>query len=608
MCSINGVVSLTNSRIPGEIIIRHRSIASRLSYRGPDRLGEATGDYYSLFVNQLNISCLKDNIQPVNSEDGAIILTLNGEVFNYRDLNRDLENKGYRIRNNCDHETLLRLYEEYGEKCLSKIKGMFSLAILDNHFHRFILARDRFGEKPLFYLVKDNLLHFCSEANYLVQFTDKAINKDALLQYLTLGFSLDYLIRDIKRLQPGTILVLENGTLITHSFWKPIFSIKYGRAIDAVVDEAFDILKSNIEQMIPSEVKYGSYISGGVDSSIITKILAIKSKDVDLFTSGLTGNLPYKGDVPVDKDYAYVEAGGNELYYADILAKQLGGKYHRNEFSVGDFIINLPDMISHLPGGPVISTSFPLFYFTALSSSKFRVCFTGEGSDELHGGYATSQPDLYKKGITNSFIELSDYFPLDELTLLFGGNAENQMMNLCQRLDSEIEDNFEAECHPEEELFHKIRFFMLRFIFCPHLLEKADGMTMGKAPTELRMPFLSSDYSTFALSLPFEICRHGNERKYICTKIGERLGVPESILHRAHKQRTSLPYYNLFYNNPEFQKYVQSIMNEKSLMRGCLNLKDPGKYINDISGSLNAHKRAWALLILEIWLRQVIIT
>ena len=136
------------------------------------------------------------------------------------------------------------------------------------------------------------------------------------------------------------------------------------------------------------------------------------------------------------------------------------------------------------------------------------------------------------------------------------------------------------------------------------ILEKADGMTMGKAPTELRMPYLSVPYAEFALTMPLSLCRFEERRKYICYQLAKRLEAPGIIVKRTQKQRTSLPYYHLFFNNPDFREYVHCLLNEHSRLKEYIKIKNPGAYINSLKSSDNGHRCAWALLILEIWLQQ----
>lgn len=252
-----------------------------------------------------------------------------------------------------------------------------------------------------------------------------------------------------------------------------------------------------------------------------------------------------------------------------------------------------------------MSTSFPLFYFSARESSNFRVCFTGEGSDELHGGYATCQPDLYDDNLAMSFVRLSDYFPPSEIEAFLGTEGYNILHDTCNKINADVSLNLDADSEPIDYKYNMIRFFMQRYIFAPHLLEKADGMTMSWGPTELRMPFLDIRYAEYAFNLPFDHCRVLNERKAIVYSYGSRLGLPNEIVKRSQKQRTSLPYYNLFFYDKLFNQFLTTVFNSDSLICQILNIKDPLEYVKKLKGRTNAHKRAWSLLILELWLRQI---
>lgn len=604
MCGINGVFSLDGAPLDGCVVERHRAIREGMAYRGPDRRSEFVSDLVFLGVSQFNITGIENNVQPAVSEDGCRAVILNGEIYNYRSLNEEFARRGRRIRSACDHETLVHLFEEEGERGLALVQGMFAVAMYDAAARTLVLGRDRFGEKPLFYLIQDNRLHFASEANFLVPMTRRQIDDDQLIRYLAFGFSSDHLVQGIRRVRPGTVLVADRTGVRTERFWKARFFIDTTLTPERASRRAREILRESVAEMTPREVAFGNYVSGGIDSAIIASLFSRGRGGAPLFTSGIVGLVSNAVGIPVDDDYAYVERKENEVEYADVLAAHLGAPYHRVCFTVGQLASVLPEMVQHLPGGPVVSTSFPLFYFTAGESRGARVCFTGEGSDELHGGYATSQPERYGASLARSFYRASRYFQPDELKVMLGESRWSRLDEICDGIDEHVDAEAEIDSPPDEELFHKIRFFMFEHVFANHLLEKADGMTMGNAPTELRMPFLSTGYSNFALTLPLSVCRRGTERKAICSDVAELLGVPSVIVQRSGKQRTSLPYYRLFYREPEFKQFVARYLHRRSRLRNLLNLQDPGAFVAGLEGRQDAHKRAWALLVLEIWLER----
>lgn len=605
MCGINGSFSYFSQRpLPENLFRDHEQIAVALSHRGPDRTDHFKDTFCILSANQLNSTGLDNNQQPVRSECGEIISVLNGELYNYKRLNKELQQAGYVIRTNCDAETLNKLYMAHGPDCFSKIHGIFGAAIYDRRAGHLILARDRFGQIPLFYCEEHGRIHFASESNELVRFTSSAIDADAMLQLFSFGFSFDHLVKGIKRLRPGTYLIADQDGTRERTYWKPTFHIDYQMTEQDVTEKAFAALQSGVRDLAPKELPHGVFISGGIDSGIVARIAEALCPGIHFFTSGLT-DAQLGAAAPVDVDYSPVEWTGNELAHADALAfSTTSAEYVRGKYCVDELIHNLHRMIKHLPGGPVMSTSFPPFYFTALEAQRYkiRVNFTGEGADELHAGYVTCQPEEYPRGdICSRFIDLSNFTTADERVLLFGPKSESRLGEMCEALRTDVDTSFEGDGFLDDLAFNKLRFFMLTYVFAPHLVEKGNGMAMIGGPTELRMPFLSDGYVDVVLNAPPRYIRTSTSRKMLLHKIGRKAGVPARVIDRP-KQRTSLPYYNLFYHDSRFQHFARTVLNKQSLLREFLGLEDPGEYVLGLAGRPDAHKRAWLLLILEIWM------
>ncbi len=200
MCSINGVFSLKDP-LAKEAIFNAKKIQGQLKYRGPDYSDEFVGSICALYSNVFSIVDRNHKSIPFYSENKLIVLIFNGEIYNYKILRSELQNKGHVFNTESDTEVIMRAYEEYGEDCFVKFKGMFAIAIFDQSNtgrEKLLLAKDRFGEKPLFYLEKNNLLYFASESLPLVYLTDKSIDVDGLAEYFALGFSLNHIIKNLN--------------------------------------------------------------------------------------------------------------------------------------------------------------------------------------------------------------------------------------------------------------------------------------------------------------------------------------------------------------------------------------------------------------------------
>jgi len=591
-----------------KFVPQHREISLKMNYRGPDITSELIYDKGALFISELKITNYRNSIQPFTTKSNNVTIILNGQIYNYKELKSKLNKLSIQLNPNTDTEVLAYLYEIYGEECLEFLDGMYAFAIYDHRDDSLLLARDRFGEKPLFYTETNQIIHFCTEANFLIPFTDKNIDQIELVEYLVFGFSFNHLISGIKRVKPGSFIKITSKTLSEIQYWKPILTPDYKINLKDVLENCYEIIKKEVFKRLPENLDFGMYISGGIDSSLISRILVDFKIDFKFFTSGIIDIKPLEDifSQDMDPDFTLIENEINELKYVSFLTHTTDMPVQKNTFTVRDFINCLPDMIKHLPGGPVLNTAFPLLYFTSSISKEYRVCFSGEGADELLGGYKTSQPEYYTNSISRSFLQLTENFTTNEVSMFLGKNSVDLLNKVCIDIDNEISNEFGQKNKSKDIVFNKVRYFMLRYVFCPHILEKSDGMTMGKGPTELRMPYLSNDFSDYCLKLPLSLCRFNNIRKYPLNAIGERIGVPKEIINRKHKQRTSLPYYNLIYRNNEFREYIQSIFTKKALICDILQVKNPWKYLTQIDNSPNAHRRIWSLLILEIWLRKVI--
>lgn len=607
MCSINGGFSYSRLEpLPEHFFGEHRAVAQALSHRGPDGTGHFQDPSCVLFVNQFKITGLDNNVQPVVSECGRVVSVLNGELYNYRKLNCELIEAGCSIRSNCDAETLNKLYLAYGPECFAKIHGIFGAAIYDSREHRLVLARDRFGQIPLFYCASGGFLHFASESNPLLRFTSRELDQDSLLQYFSFGFAFDHLVKGIKRLRPGTYLIADRDGIRERTLWRPVFQIDHALSERETHEQAFGALQTGVRDLTPAEVDMGIFVSGGIDSATVAKVAEAQGSQFRLFTSGLV-DAELGPTSPVDSDYGPVEGTGNELAFADTLAGGCQVEYIRREFHVADVIEHLPRMVSHLPGGPTMSTSFPAFYFSALGacSSGTRVNLTGEGGDELHAGYLTCQPDNYLPGeLSAGLVRLSDFTSPEERSLFLGKGSQSRLHDLCTMVDANVDANFHGDGTPDELTFNRLRHFMLSYVFTPHLVEKGNGMAMLGGPTELRMPYLSDSYVDLALKAPPKYLRSASQRKLLLHTLSRQAGVPESIIRRA-KQRTSLPYYNLFYTDKTFREFASGCLDKRSMLSDVIHLKNPWAYVEGLRGTRDAHKRAWSLLLLETWFQEV---
>jgi|SRR3989339_13596 len=599
MCSINGVYSLQKN-LPHKDILTSQKIQKLLNYRGPDYSGKFVGPKCALFSNVFSIVERGTNPQPFYSDDKKIVLIFNGEIYNYQKLHLDLKNKGYTFKTNSETEVIMRSYEEYGNNCFKYFKGMFAIAIYDDIKNKLLLAKDRFGEKPLFYFKRNKQLYFSSESLPLVDLTDKKIDKNALAEYFALGFCLDHIISGIKRLPAGSYLSVTENKISIKRYWKPKFNVDYTINEKTAIKKYEKILSEIIKEMYPQEVKVGSFLSGGIDSTAISLLLQ-NYKKTDCISSGLSDVSEYKKISGQDSDFCNVEKTGNEFDKVGEIAKKLKINLYKKEFTTEKFIKNFDNIVSHLPGGPVITTSPPLWYFAADEAKKLkkRTVFAGEGADELFCGYKTNNPTLYvnsKHNLTERYSEIMGLCNHTELKSLI----KNKFNNPFTKTQSYLNKTFKGTGKSEDILMNKLRYMLgSGLIICPHMLEKADGMTMAY-PVEVRLPYLHPDSVDFLYKLPTKFIINKTQTKILLRKVAKIIGVPDFVINEP-KQRTSLPYYKLFFKSKYSKYFQEKILRKDAVIKKVLNASFVDKMAMDIKNP----RKLLSLLILESYLRFV---
>lgn len=603
MCSINGVYSL-QKKLPNGAIIVAKKIQKQLGYRGPDYSSKFISPTCALYSNIFSIVERATKSQPFYSNDKKIVLIFNGEIYNYKKLQTLLQNRGYVFKTNSDAEVIMRLYEEYGENCFIHFKGMFAIAIFDlrqNARGKLLLARDRFGEKPLFYLRKGSQLFFSSESLPLVKLTDKKINTNALAEYFALGFSSNHIIDKIKRLQPGSYLSLSGSKLKIKKYWMPKFDVDYKISQKTAIIEYERILSEIIKEMYPQEIKVGSFLSGGIDSTLISLALYNYKKRVDCISSGL---IDANEDTKIsnqDSDFSRVEKSGNEFKKVEQIAKSLKINLYKKEFTTTEFIKKFDNIIRHLPGGPVVTTSPPLWFFAANEAQRLnkRTVFAGEGADELFCGYKTNNPTLYlnsKNNLVKKYSEIMGLCSYVDLKSLI----KNKFYNPFTKAQSELDETFIGNGEPEDILMNKLRYMLgSGLVLCPHMLEKADGMTMAY-PIEVRLPYLHPDSVEFMYRLPAKFIVNKNQTKILLRKVAKKMGVPDFVINEP-KQRTSLPYYKLFFKSKYSQYFQEKILRKDAMIKRVLN----ASLVDEMAVDGKNPRKLLSLLILESYFESI---
>ena len=420
MCGIAGWANLDSQKTSqnGEAVLH--SMCEQMKHRGPDSEGLWLDEKVALGMRRLSIIDLHTGEQPVYSEDKSIVVVMNGELYNFREVRKDLEKRGHKFETNTDTEILPHLYEEYGDAMLEHINGMFAFALWDKKQNKLLIARDKFGEKPLYYGVFDNQLIFASEPKVLLRHPSvKAeINTDALRQYL----SFDYvpapasIYKNIYKLPAAHLLILENGEVRTRRYWNLTFH-KNGNTptIEKAATDLRELLADAVRMRLVSDVPLGILLSGGVDSSTIAAFATqFSAEKVKTFSIG------------------FEEDSFDESKFARQVAKHLGTEHYEEKLSVekaADLISEIGIWLDEpLSDGSLI----PTFLLSRFVRKHVTVALGGDGGDEIFAGYpmyfAHKVADVYGKiprVLRNNLIEpIVNNLPVSNKNMSFDYKAK----------------------------------------------------------------------------------------------------------------------------------------------------------------------------------------
>jgi asparagine synthase (glutamine-hydrolysing) len=624
MCGIAGFISKANDNVEGRAA-RLDAMCRVIEYRGPDEQGTAIEGRAAMGMRRLSIIDLATGQQPIYSSDGSKLIVFNGEIYNYRELRRELETRGYRFKTNSDTETVIHAYDEYGEDCVRLLRGMFAFAIWDTKDQSLFLARDRVGKKPLFYtLTSGGEFVFGSEIKVLLTHggVTREIDQGALDAYLTFGYVPEELciFKNIRKLEPGHYLLFKDGKVHTEKYWD--FDPSEEMLADTEGEIAEDLLgrlREAVRVRLLSEVPLGAFLSGGVDSSAVVGLMSqIMDQPVKTFSIGFN------------------EDSFDELKNARVASKHFKTDHH--EFVVTpDFVDIVDELVCHFDEPFADSSALPTFMVSKLARQHVTVVLTGDGGDELFGGYRRYLTDRGRSGLERlpRTIQQNLLRPLSE-ALPHGALGKNYLFNISldaagryidsishfngprkRRLYSnERRNKMNGSFERGEKLFRQIAgslssddtFENLLYLdsktYLPSdILTKVDRMSMANS-LEARCPLLDHRLIEYVLRIPSAMKLNGRETKYIFKKAISGI-VPSDILHRE-KQGFGVPINEWI--NVQLKDRIQSDLSDKrSISRGYF---DP-KYVNVL---LDEHRRGrrdhshalWTLWMLELWHRRYI--
>jgi asparagine synthase (glutamine-hydrolysing) len=371
MCGICGFIGPREDAAA----VLHR-MTETLLHRGPDDAGEWLGREVALGTRRLSIIDLTPaGHQPMQSEDGQLVVTFNGEIYNFQSIRAALEAKGRQFRTHSDTECLLHLYAEYGDEMLAQLRGMFAFALWDNVRRRLLVARDRLGKKPLYYFAGGGTFAFASEIKSLLHFpaVSRELDWEAADDYFSQRFILGprTIFRDVKKLLPGHYLIVEpDKPLHIQQYWQPPRADTTAAALD--LDELDELLQTSIRLRLVSDVPVGAFLSGGLDSSLVVALIAsFHSKPIKTFSIGF--------DAP---------GSFNEAPFAQRVSREFGTQHFAHVFTAKDLADAVSDTVYHLDEPMADAAAIPTLLLSRAAAREVKVVVTGDGADELFAGYA----------------------------------------------------------------------------------------------------------------------------------------------------------------------------------------------------------------------------
>ncbi len=550
MCGFCGILRFDkNGEVDPSLIAR---MSATLGHRGPDDAGVYVNGRIGLGHRRLSIIDIEGGHQPMKSggPESLQVIVYNGEIYNYLTLRRELKGLGHTFCTTSDTEVLLAAYRQWGKRCVDRLRGMFAFAIWDEACKVLFLARDRMGIKPLYYYPGHKDFVFASEIRAILasSLVRSNLEKTALDAFLTLGYTPcpGTMFKGILKLMPGhTMTVSANGNVQTYPYWKFNRVVPSNLTFTDAVKKLRELLWESVQMRLMSEVPLGVFLSGGLDSSAITAIMCrVSNQRIKTFSVG------YEGD-----------DAANELPHARKIAELFGTEHHEFILKPYDFLDSIPQMVKMAEEPLVETPAIPLYQIATAAKPHATVLLSGEGSDEIFGGYG-----LYRK-----MLQIEKHFPLFRALKHLPHNLTpgDRIKKYIDWFSSPLSDRYRGT---SADVTHRIRqsFYSPDFLAYVHegrhvddafhgwfrdvahrdtlsqllyvdaktwlpddLLLKADKMTMA-ASIELRVPFLDHEIVSFASSLPSHYKIRNGEGKFILKKLMEGI-LPKEIIYRKKK-------------------------------------------------------------------------
>jgi asparagine synthase (glutamine-hydrolysing) len=604
MCGICGVVSASGSVDPERVA----RMSATLVHRGPDSAGELVDGPAALAARRLSIIDLETGDQPIANEDGTLHVVQNGELYNYRELRHELERAGHTFRTQGDTEVLLHLYEQHGDGFAERLRGMFAVAIWDTHRRRLVLARDRFGIKPLYYRHVGGELTFASELRALPRGEIDLDALEAFLAFNSIPAPLT-IFREARKLPAGHLLVWEDGRVRLDRFARPAPLAERDDEEAELVEELRSRLRDSVRAHLVSDVPVGVLLSGGVDSALLAALAAEESSEpLRTFSIG------------------FEERSFDELADARRVAERYGTQ-HRELVLRPNAALLLPALAEAFDEPFADSSALPTYLVSELAASEVKVALSGEGGDELFGGYYTYAADLLADRVgglarlarplverlpsssartsfdyrAKRFVRAAHLPPLERhhgWKEIFSPGVREELTGRRSAFDPVDLLRRRYEETPGADELARLQDVDLGIYLVDDLLVKTDRASMAHS-LEARVPYLDTVVTNFALALPARHKVRGLSKKVLLRKAAAPL-LPREIVH-GKKRGFSIP--AAAWLRGELEPFARQTLSAETLRRqGFFEPRVVQALLDDhIAGREDLSRQLWGLLAFTLW-------
>ncbi|HOK40230.1 MAG TPA: asparagine synthase (glutamine-hydrolyzing) [bacterium] len=621
MCGICGIYNFHSEE---KVYIENlKKMNNLMVHRGPDDEGYYLSNNSGIAMRRLSIIDVEGGHQPIHNENKTIYVVCNGEIYNFKFLKNELEKKGHKFYTKSDTEVIVHLYEEKGENFIVELNGMFGLALWDENNKKLILARDHIGIKPLYYYIDNKGIIFGSEIKtILCNIKKPEINFEALSHYLSfLYVTTPYSIyKNIYKLTPGHLMIITPGNHKIKKYWEIKYNINNNYKENEVINELEELIEKNVESHLISDVPLGAFLSSGLDSSIVVYYMQkILKSPVKTFTIG------------------FQEKSFDETPEAKLIANSIGTEH--TELIIKPEIENLIDYLITFYDEPFADySSIPFYYVSKLAREKVKVALTGDGGDELFGGYQTFLaqdvikiykiiPAFIRNKIIKKILYLLptsfDRISFDFMAKRFVNGCDlsvpeahyfwkvifnlNEKLNLFNEEYKQIIAKFDSvnlynnlynSLNANIDLKNKLMFIDYSTLLFDDILPKSDRMSMANS-LEVRVPLCSRDVINFSAKIPGDLKTKYFTTKYLFRKIAKKY-LPKKITS-LRKKGFSPPIAYWLYN--DLKDYTNEVLSKDNINSiGLFNYSYINRIVNEhLKKQKDNNRKIWALIIFVRW-------